>query len=258
MQQNNEPGKRTMRVKEVVQDRPGGWAAFLTSLAEHPGMSARNLATIAEYRMDAGHKGYLDILSFAEAQRPYSFIDETGSIVSRHGTVIAGEKAVLTLRVPDGNGNFNSIGYFLPSQCYGLDKGRFTGRPLSISTSDEHLKMFMEAAAEAELDDADAETAFVVYLRYGAASVENGLPPSPGAGNVWYLCDALDQLSERVKEISLKIDTGLARIRAERAAALEGAALAASRDEPANPIGAARDARRRNAGTRMAQPVYTS
>lgn len=210
---------RKERVKAAA-DSPERWRAYLRSMAERPGMSARNLAAIAELRctderVGDGH-GYLELLTYEDASRPYTATDRDGAAVERQGGVKRGEKAAVRLYSLNPEGKGRSVSYFLPSQCYDLAEARFVGAPMSARTSERNVKLIAEAMSGMSTEDIEALDPIVasaLELRYGLNASDADLAEAPAYGSIDELIERLDELSKELASFTRAIDARLRELR---------------------------------------------
>lgn len=210
---------RKERVKAAA-DSPERWRAFLRSMAERPGMSARNLAAIAELRctdgrVGGGH-GFLELLTYEDASRPYTVTGRDGTAAERQGGVKRGEKAAVRLYSVDAEGKGRSVSYFLPSQCYDLAEARFVGAPMSARTSERNVKLIAEAMSGMSTEDIEALDPIVastLELRYGLNASDADLADAPAYGTIDELIERLDALSKELASFTRTIDARLRDLR---------------------------------------------
>lgn len=210
---------RGERLLAAVKD-PGKWGQILKTMAEHPGMSPRNLIAVTEYRAAIGARSTQELLS-AEAVEGHGGALRDGAV----GVRINRRKR---FRAEDGSyhdaGGYECVRVYSPVECEGLDPKRYRGYPMRCDTSDPgSLDRFMAATSRMDLDSLDDVSSYMFSLRYGlAAPGEDPLPAPPAGSTVAEVEGELREISERAWRLCRRVDRALKLAAAPVAGIAEG------------------------------------
>lgn len=197
---------RGERLLAAVGD-PAKWGQILKTMAEHPGMSPRNLIAVTEYRAAIGARSTQELLSAEDVEGHGGTLRDgaTGVRINRRKR----------FRAEDGSyhdaGSYEYVGVYSPVECEGLDPKRYRGYPMRCDTRDpESLDRFMAATSRIDLDSLDDVCSYVFSLRYGlSAPGEDPLPAPPAGSTVAEVEGELREISERAWKLCRRVDRAL-------------------------------------------------
>lgn len=213
---------RGERLMDAVAD-PAAWGELLKTMAEHPGMSPRNLIAITEYRAAIGARTTQELLNEER-------------IAALGGRLVPGAIGV-TVNCPapapaaSGSGSvarrYKAKRKYSPIECEGLDPKRHKGLPMRCDPDDPaSMDRFLAATSKVDLDALDDVTSYVFSLRYGLSAPEGDpLPAPPAALSVEQLESELLEISDRAGRVCKKVDRAL-KLASARSLNLNGSAPA--------------------------------
>lgn len=202
---------RGERLLAATRD-PEAWGRLLQTMAEHPGMSPRNLIAVTEYRAAIGARSTQELLSAEDVERHGGTLKE-GAL----GVSVNRRKR---FRAEDGTyhdaGGYEYSRVYSPLECEGLNPQRYRGYPLKCDpSSPESMDRFVEATSRIDLDSLDDATSYVFSLRYGlSAPGEDPLPAPPAGLSVAEVEGELREVSERAGKLCRRVDRALKLARA--------------------------------------------
>ena len=175
-----------------------GWRELLDVMAEHPGYSPRNLASVLQHRLTYDVHDTQELLTFDEAK-------------ALGGHVKRGAKAIPVSQPKVGaHRGFETVFKFLGRDCEGLPEGRYRGRPLKANPNDsESMDMFVRATEDADLEDLDAVGEWAFSQRYGLLQEGDALPAVPDVSDLKALVEDLAASGSRLKEACRRVDQSL-------------------------------------------------